>query len=335
MMFSFDLVPGTVAKDILDSATSDVVDLVEDVYLRHDAGRTVNPDSHFLRFPDKPDSRIIALPAFIELPHARVAGIKWISSFPGNVGNGIPRASAVLILNDYTTGHPIALLEGASISAARTAASAAVAARAIAQHVPPDGGVGIIGAGIIARTIVHYLAATAYPIDDLRVFDVHADSAANLARFATERLGLPARTVGTLDEALAVQTVVTTTTALAPHIGTPLRPGQVALNISLRDFEPAVVLGAQNYVDDIEHCLKADTSPHLAEQATGRRDFLTGTIADVLKGRRVPDNRRGVILSPFGLGVLDVAVGHYVLAAARELGLTREVADFFGETRRW
>src|SRR5207249_3837080 len=162
------------------------------------------------------------LPAFIELPEAEVAGIKWISSFPGNVAHEIPRASAVLILNDYTTGYPIALLEAASISAARTAASAAVAARAIARHVPAD--------------------------------------------------------------------------------------GQVALNISLRDFQPSAILGAENYFDDVEHCMKADTSPHLCEQATGGRDFVTGTIADILKGRNLPTGRRGVVFSPFGLGVLDLAV---------------------------
>jgi 2,3-diaminopropionate biosynthesis protein SbnB len=334
-MSSFDVISGKSVKDILDTSMTQVVDLVEDAYLRHGAGRTVNPDSYFLRFTDKPDSRIIALPAFIELPEAQVAGIKWISSFPGNVANGVPRASAVLILNDYTTGYPMALLEAANISAVRTAASAAVAARAIARYVPADGQVAIIGAGVIARTILRYLTATAYPINDLRVFDLHADSAVSLTRFATVELGLTARTVGTLDEALAAQTVITATTALAPHIGELLRAGQVALNISLRDFQPAVILGAENYFDDVEHCMKANTSPHLAEQATGGRDFVTGTIADVLKGQKLPNGRRGVVFSPFGLGVLDLAVGHYVLAMAREQGLALEIANFFGETRRW
>ena len=75
--------------------------------------------------------------------------------------------------------------------------------------------------------------------------------------------------------------------------------------------------------------------PHLCEQATGGRDFVTGTIADILKGQNLPTGRRGVVFSPFGLGVLDLAVGHYVLTTAREQGLALEVANFFGETRRW
>ncbi|MFJ6217108.1 2,3-diaminopropionate biosynthesis protein SbnB [Streptomyces sp. NPDC092296] len=334
-MFSFDVVPGKVVKDILDTAAARVVDLVEDAYLRHDDGLTVNPDSYFLRFPQKPEARIIALPATIELPEDRAVGIKWISSFPGNVADGIPRASAVLVLNDYATGYPKALLEAATISAVRTAASAAVAARAFARYAPPDGRVAFIGAGIIARTVLRYLVATGYPVERLEVFDLHAESAQSLARFAAEELELDARPVDGLEAALAAQTVVTTTTAGTPYIGQLLRPGQLALNISLRDFEPAVVLAAENYFDDVEHCMKANTSPHLAEQASGGRDFVNGTLADVLRGRNEPKGDRGVLFSPFGLGVLDLAVGDFVLATAREQGLSLEIPDFFGETRRW
>lgn len=42
-----------------------------------------------------------------------------------------------------------------------------------------------------------------------------------------------------------------------------------------------------------------------------------------------------MIFSPFGLGVLDLAVGAFVLGEARKDGNTIEVPNFFGETRRW
>src|SRR5215213_3164021 len=103
------------------------MELVEATYRVHAEGDSVNPPSYFLRFPDRPTARIIALPASIG-GSVRVDGLKWVSSFPENVASGIPRASAVLILNDHDTGYPIACLESSIISATRTAASAALAA---------------------------------------------------------------------------------------------------------------------------------------------------------------------------------------------------------------
>ncbi|CAM5618143.1 2,3-diaminopropionate biosynthesis protein SbnB OS=Streptomyces rimosus subsp. rimosus (strain ATCC / DSM 40260 / JCM 4667 / NRRL 2234) OX=1265868 GN=sbnB PE=4 SV=1 [Streptomyces rimosus subsp. rimosus] len=83
----------------------------------------------------------------------------------------------------------------------------------------------------------------------------------------------------------------------------------VVLHVSLRDLAPAVILASANIVDDIEHCLKADTSPHLAEQADRqprlhRRHPLRRHDRPVTA---VPAGRT-VVFSPFGLGVLDLAV---------------------------
>jgi len=72
----------------------------------------------------------------------------------------------------------------------------------------------------------------------------------------------------------------------------------LVLHVSLRDLSPEIVLGSTNIVDDVEHCLKADTSPHLAEQLTGNREFLAGTLDDVMTGR--------VTLPPTGQCVLAV-----------------------------
>jgi hypothetical protein len=114
-MSDFHVIPGAVIKDILDAQAHTMVARVEQVYLQHHDGRTLNPDSYFLRFPQQPANRIIALPASLEGEEA-VAGIKWISSFPGNIAQHKPRASAVVILNHRDTGYPYACLEGAQIS---------------------------------------------------------------------------------------------------------------------------------------------------------------------------------------------------------------------------
>ena len=96
-----------------------------------------------------------------------------------------------------------------------------------------------------------------------------------------------------------------------------------------------VSLASANIVDDVEHCLKANTSPHLAEQLTGSRDFLAGTLGDVMAGRvQVPADRPAVF-SPFGLGVLDLALGKYVYDETARSGELHVVDDFFHELRRY
>jgi ornithine cyclodeaminase len=109
----------------------------------------------------------------------------------------------------------------------------------------------------------------------------------------------------------------------------------VVLHVSLRDLAPEILLGSTNVLDDIDHCMKADTSPHLAEQLTGDRDFLAGTLDDVMSGRVVLPPDRPIVFSPFGLGVLDLAVGKYVYDEVARSGELHIVEDFFHELRRY
>jgi len=105
--------------------------------------------------------------------------------------------------------------------------------------------------------------------------------------------------------------------------------------VSLRDLAPQILLASTNVVDDVDHCLKANTSPHLAEQLTGNRDFLHGTLDDVMAGRVTIPADRAVIFSPFGLGVLDLAVGKYVYDTVVASGDLQVIDDFFHEVRRY
>ena len=59
------MVTGAQVSSVLAGREKEIVELVEEVYLHHAAGDSVNPPSYFLRFPDRPSSRIIALPACI------------------------------------------------------------------------------------------------------------------------------------------------------------------------------------------------------------------------------------------------------------------------------
>jgi 2,3-diaminopropionate biosynthesis protein SbnB len=334
-MSDFHVIPGAVIKDILDTHAHDMVRRIEQVYLQHHDGQTLNPDSYFLRFPQQPANRIIALPAALEGEHA-VAGIKWISSFPGNVAQRKPRASAVVILNDRETGYPYACLEGAQISAVRTAASAVSGAYWLNGQSRQAASVGFIGAGVIARNIARMLRVEGWNIGHAVVHDFDAASADALIGYI-ENTDLCTARAGSLEQALAADLVIFATTAGEPYVKPPtsFRAGQVVLNISLRDIAPQLMLQANNLCDDVEHCMKANTSPHLAEQLTGSRTFMNGTLAGLMRGEVELDPAKPSIFSPFGLGVLDLALSKFVVDTA--LAQSRGVAidSFFGETLRW
>jgi 2,3-diaminopropionate biosynthesis protein SbnB len=333
---SFAVIPGRQVKEVLDGGEKNVIGIVESAYRAHGNGDTVNPPSYFLRFPDRPDSRIIALPA--SLGAGGVDGIKWISSFPGNVASGLPRASAVLILNDPATGYPLACLESSIISAVRTAASAALAADWLTRHGKRPARIGFIGAGLIARYTHTYLVKSGWQFDEAGVFDLLGEHSAGFAEYLSRSDDAPVKIYQTAQELIeGCDLLVFATVAGTPHIVDPawLSHHPLVLHLSLRDLSPEIILSSANFVDDVEHCLKAQTSVHLAEQETGSRDFITGTLDDVMTGRVSVPSGRPTVFSPFGLGILDLAVGKYVydhVAGADDLAV---IDDFFVELRRY
>jgi 2,3-diaminopropionate biosynthesis protein SbnB len=335
---SFAVISGGQVQHSLQGREKQIVELVESTYRLHCAGDSVNPPSYFLQFPDRPTSRIIALPASIG-GQVRVDGIKWISSFPDNVAAGIPRASAVLILNDHDTGYPFACIEASIISATRTAAMAAMAADWFSRGRQRPKRVGFFGVGLIARYIHTFLAGTGWSFDEIGVHDLSADSAAGYRGYL-ERSGAAKRiTVHETAEPLirSSDMVVFATIAGKPHVNdlSWFNHNPLVLHVSLRDLAPEILLASTNFVDDVEHCLKANTSPHLAEQLTGNRDFLQGTLGDLMAGRAPAPADRPLIFSPFGLGVLDLAVGKYVYDEIAHAGDLHVIDDFFHELKRY
>jgi ornithine cyclodeaminase len=335
--FEFGIVPGPVVHDIVRADLAGIVDVVAAAYRAHAAGQTVNPASLFLRFADRPSARIIALPAHLGGDRP-VSGLKWIASYPENVARGRPRASAVLLLNDAATGYPFACLESSIISAARTAASATLGALALRGGRRDVERTAFIGAGVIARYISDFLIGTGWTTETVRVHDLVPGYAEHLAGHLTAA-GWP-RPILADSVAAAVagaDLVIFATTAGTPHVHDVrvFDHHPRVLHISLRDLAPEILLEADNVVDDVDHCLTAETSPHLAERLAGHRKFVNGTLADVLDGRVTLDGRRTAIFSPFGLGILDLAVGRHVYEQAAAAKTLVPIGDFFHERSRW
>ncbi|MFP3991540.1 2,3-diaminopropionate biosynthesis protein SbnB [Streptomyces sp. E11-3] len=307
-----------------------VLDAVRTAYTLHGQGNSEVPFSGFLRPPGDSGSRAITLPAYLGGPEP-VMGLKWISSFPANVDKGLQRASSVQILNDLDTGYPTAVLEASQISASRTAASAALASRALHGDRPVRT-LGLIGCGTINRRVLDFLALTHPELRTVILRDAVPGRAETLAvQLAAERPELRYAT-GDLDDALRADTVSVATTDstywldLAAH---PDRPRhQVVLHLSLRDLTTASVLHAYNVVDDIDHVLREQTSLHRAEQETGHRRFVDAEIATVIGQGKAPATERSVVFSPFGLGILDLAVAQAVLKAATHDGIGGDAEGF-------
>jgi 2,3-diaminopropionate biosynthesis protein SbnB len=313
---------GDDVSSLLENRELEVIEVVRQAYVAHSRGQSSLPHSSFLRFPDDETNRIIALPAFLGDGFG-VAGLKWISSFPGNLQRGMARASAVLMLNSCENGRVEAILESSLISAKRTAASAALAAQKLTQGRVP-GPVGLIGAGLINLEIVRFLRVT-LGISRLVVFDLDADRARRFAARAREIADIEPEIAASPQAVLGGCSLVSfATTAVRPHVTdlSPCPPGATLLHVSLRDLAPELILACDNVVDDPDHVCRAQTSLHLAEQLAGSRDFIRCTLADICEGAAPPrrDDETISVFSPFGLGILDLAVGKLVLDSALAAG---------------
>jgi ornithine cyclodeaminase len=334
MNLPFSIIDGRTIRDLLRDDLEGCIRVVRAAYLAHAEGRSVNPNSLFLTFPGRPRDRIIALPAHLAAPW-NVSGIKWISSYPANVARGFPRASAVLVLNDAETGYPFACLESSVISAARTAASAVLAAQHLVGPERRIRSLGVVGTGLISRAVYRFLTGTGWEIDEVLLHDLDQAAAERFlghvsarGRHKGARIMPDARSLIS-----ACDVVLFATTAGTPHIHERSlfahRP--VVLHLSLRDLAPELLLESWNVVDDFEHVLKAQTSPHLAEQRSGSRAFLTATIAEVVTGAKTVDRSRPIIFSPFGMGILDLAVGKWIYDRAVAAHRHHPIDDFFGD----
>ena len=316
---SITILTGADVLTLLAGRERNLIETVRSAYEVHGRGQSSLPPSNFLRFPNDQTNRIIALPAYLG-GEFETAGIKWVSSFPGNLDQGIDRAAAVIILNSVTTGRPQVMLEGSIISAKRTAASAALAALALHEG-RPAGSVGVVGCGLINFEIQRFLLSVFPSIKTLYLYDLKPERTAQFKQTCEETFGIATEVVPDLQALFRTSSLISlATTAIHPYISdlSGVAPGSTILHVSLRDLVPEIILSCDNVVDDVDHVCRAQTSIHLAEQLVGTREFIRCTIADITSGaapaRR--DDKSITVFSPFGLGVLDLAVAEFVYKRA-------------------
>jgi ornithine cyclodeaminase/alanine dehydrogenase-like protein (mu-crystallin family) len=146
-----------------------IIERLETAFVEKGHGRTEMPPKPGVH-PGPPgnDNFIHAMPALIGALGA--AGMKWVSGFPGNTARGLPYISGLLILNDPGTGLPRAVMDATWITAMRTGAATAVAAKRLAR---PDATiVGIVGCGVQGRTNLEALRAVLPRLGEVRAWDI-------------------------------------------------------------------------------------------------------------------------------------------------------------------
>ena len=211
---------------------SEIIDALEKMFLEKAAGR--------VEMPPKPgihpaaDAFIHAMPAYI--PALRSAGVKWVSGFPANPARGLPYISGLIVLNDVETGFPKAVMDCTWITAQRTGAATAVAARRLAR--PGSRTLGILGCGVQGRSNLEALAAV-FRLEEVKAFDLDPAAAGGFAKAAGARFGLPVRVVGSAEEAVRGSDLVVTAGPILKVPHATIRPGWLAAGAfaSLVDYD--------------------------------------------------------------------------------------------------
>jgi ornithine cyclodeaminase/alanine dehydrogenase-like protein (mu-crystallin family) len=253
-----------------------------------------------------------AMPAY--LPSVGL-GCKLVSLFPGNRDR--PTHQAVIALFEPATGTPVALMDGTYVTAARTAAASALAARLLAR---PDARVlAILGTGVQARSHARALAGIR-DWDEIRVAGRDPAKAVGLA----EELGVTAapsfEAAVRGADAVAVSTHSPEPVLLAGWVAPGTHVGSVGYNPPGSELDAALVRMATVVVESRESALAPP--PAGAAELAGLDPSSVAELGEVVVGRRPgrssPDEI--TLYKSVGVAVQDLAAAALVLAAARERG---------------
>jgi ornithine cyclodeaminase/alanine dehydrogenase-like protein (mu-crystallin family) len=250
-------------------------------------------------------------------------GVKWVTAFPDNRARGIPGIHATIVLNDATTGVPLAILDGAPITAERTAAVSGVALREWWPQTSGPVHVCLVGAGVQGVSHVDVLAEVGRG-SVLAIVDRHQERADELATRARKTGAFGDVTTATdIEPAVAAADVVVTMVSFGPqHQTVPAQAFARAGLIVAVDYDMCipgnVAAGASSfYVDDIGQ-FEANRS---ANQFLGY-PAPDGSIGQALLGQAPSARATGpVVVNHLGVGLADVVFADAIVTRASEMGL--------------
>jgi alanine dehydrogenase len=243
------------------------------------------------------------------------AALKWVTSFPGNPGRGLPTVAGVVLLSDASNGSLVAVLDAASVTALRTGAAAVLAAETLGRD--DAGTAAVVGAGVNGRAAARTFQERGR---DVLLWDVDRDRAETVAH------ELGARVAGSAEEALGADLVVTVTPGHEPvYRADSLQPGQ---HVSLMgadgpgkaEIEVSELVRTHVFCDDWEQASHNGEIVHAVDAGALARDEVT-ELAEVLTeeadGRREPDEITS--FDSTGLAIQDLAIALAAMEAVTEV----------------
>jgi ornithine cyclodeaminase/alanine dehydrogenase len=207
-------------KDVetINLPMQEIIDALEAMFKEKGAGRTEMPPKPGIH--TRPEAFIHAMPAYI--PSLQSAGMKWVSGYPDNQRKGLPYITGVLLLNDPETGVPIAIMDCTWITAKRTGAATAVAAKCLAR--PDSTTIGIVACGVQGRSNLEALTCL-FKIKKVKAYDLYPEIAERYATEMSKALNLDIEPVKRLPEAVKGLDLVVTSGPILKHPKPLIEPG--------------------------------------------------------------------------------------------------------------
>jgi ornithine cyclodeaminase/alanine dehydrogenase-like protein (mu-crystallin family) len=295
-----------------------IIELLEKAFVDKGHGKVEMPPKPGIH--TMPDAFIHAMPAYI--PSMRSAGIKWVSGYPENFKRDLPYITGLLILNDVETGIPYAVMDCTWITAKRTGAASALAAKYLAR--PQSEVAGILACGVQGRTNLEALACL-FPIKRAYAFDImpavqEKYVAEMKAKFNFEVIGVKDPKQAVVESDLVV------TSGPILHKPTPtidkdwLRPGAYGSAVDFDSYWTGAALAQMNRISTDDHAQFQYYKSIGYFQQTPDPYADLGELAAGLKPGRKDEKERTLAIN-LGLAMDDMAVAPEIYRQAKEKGM--------------
>ena len=306
-------------KDVerINLPMAEIIDALEVMFKEKGEGR--------VEMPPKPgihpaaDAFIHAMPAF--LPAFDAAGMKWVSGFPENMKKGLPYISGLIVLNDAHTGLPLAVMDCIWITAKRTGAASAVAAKYLARK--DSSVVGMVACGLQGRSNLEALSHV-FEIEHVKAYDIDPAKARAYAEEMGTQLNLTIEVVESAQRAVSDSDIVITSGPIfkdpQPEIEAGwLKEGGFACPIDFDSYWTGDALQAVDKLatDDLAQIKYYREIGYFQTTPDPYADL--GQIVAGIKPGRERDSERAICLN-LGLALEDMAVSRLVFLKAREMG---------------